>query len=226
MTVSYFVIYEGTAAASTDFIDYYLGRHVELVKRFPGLRALSVLTPLVYDDPYLGREHGPLLVTHMTFADIAALESAVLSEARLTARSDVANFPPFEGRATYQAMQDEYQAPTMSRAPVCFFVTYRRPAENEAAFVEFYRRSHMPLLAQFPRVREVAMFTPVPWRDQPFVTRDDLMLVNLTAFDSTAEFHAALASEARKKVREDFDRFPPFTGRCTHTAMMRRTMHP
>ena len=67
------------------------------------------------------------------------------------------------------------------------------------------------------------MFTPVAWRDQPFVTRDDLMLVNLTAFDTEADFRAALASDVRKKIREDFANFPPFTGLCTHAGMARRT---
>jgi len=231
MTVSYFVIYEGNAAGSAGFVDYYLGRHVDLVRRFPGLRALSVLTPLAYDDPYLGREHGPLLVTHMTFDDVAALERAALSEARLAARADVANFPPFDGRATYQAMQDEYHppvpaSPAASHAPSCYFVTYHRPADDEAVFVDFYRRNHMPLLARLPRIRVAAMFTPVDWRDQPFVARAELMLANLIAFDSEADFQAAMASEVRTEIRADFAGFPPFSGRCAHTAMTRKFLIP
>lgn len=228
MTVSYFVIYEGNAATAAAFIEYYLERHAPLVARFPGLRAFSVLKPLAYHDPYLAPDKGPFLVTHLTFDDVPSLERAALSDERLAARADVANFPPFEGQATYQAMRDEYLLPDPavpggSGAPVCFFVFYRRPAADEAVFVDFYRRNHMPLLVRFPRVREAAMFTPVAWRDRPFIMRDDLMVLNLTAFDSKADFEAALASEVRKEIRADFGRFPPFTGRNIHIAMERRS---
>jgi uncharacterized protein (TIGR02118 family) len=229
MTVSYFVIYEGSASAA--FADYYLDRHVPLVRRFPGLRALSVLTPMTHRDPYLVPEAGPLLVTHMTFDDVAALENAALSQERMAARADVANFPPFQGSVTHQALRDEYLLPDPatpggSGAPVCFFVTYQRPAADEATFVDFYRGNHLPLLTRFPRIREAAMFTPVDWRDRPFVTRGDLMVVNLTAFDSAGDFEAALTSEARKDIRADFAKFPPFTGRCTHVSMSRRRFLP
>jgi uncharacterized protein (TIGR02118 family) len=235
MAISYFVIYDDDFARSGPrndaFVDYYMARHVELVKAFPGLRSLAVMTPLAYDDPHLGSEAGPFLVAHMTFDDIASLERAAMSDERLAARADVANFPPFEGRATYQAMRDEYRAlgaapATRSRASICYFVQYRRPADDEAAFVDFYRRSHVPLLAEFPGIRELAVFTPVDWRDRPFVTRADLLLANLTAFDSEADFRAALASDARRRVREDFARFPRFTGRCFHTAMRRTFAFP
>lgn len=235
MTVSYFVLYEtdaGRPAQNVEpFVDYYATRHVDLVKRFPGLLSLAVMTPLAYEDPHLGQEAGPFLVAHLTFADAEALERAALSEERRAARADVANFPPIKGRAAYQAMRDEYHdvAPGpagQTRAPVCYIVVYRRPADDEAAFVDFYRRRHVPLLAAFPRIREVAVFTPIEWRDRPFATRADLMLVNLTAFDSEIDFRAAMSSDARRQVREDFARFPRFAGRCTHTAMARRFVHP
>lgn len=226
MTVSYFVIYEGDASRSAAFVDYYLTRHVELVKGLPDLRSLAVMRPLAFDDPHLGNEPGPFLVAHMMFDDVAALERAVLSDERLAARADVANFPPFDGRAVYQAMRNEDHSPIASRldrsrAPICHFVVYRRPAENEATFIDFYRRNHVPLLGEFPRVREIRVFTPVEWRDRPFVTRAELMLVNLTAFESEADFRAAMASDVRTRVQRDFASFPRFSGRCTHTAMTR-----
>jgi uncharacterized protein (TIGR02118 family) len=233
MTVSYFVIYEGEndAGRATAFVDHYLGRHVDLVKRFPGLRSLLVMTRRAFDDPFLKDEGGPLLVAQLVFDDLAALERAALSEERLAARADVANFPPFAGTATYQAMRDDYFAPNPSplarpRAPACYFVLYHRPAADEAAFVDFYRRSHPPLLAALPGIREVGVFTPLDWRDRPFATRSDLMLANLIAFDSAAAFDAALASPARKAVRRDVEHFPKYTGKCTHTAMTRRRVVP
>jgi uncharacterized protein (TIGR02118 family) len=233
VTVSYFVIYEdgGDLERSAPFVQYYLERHVELVKRLPGVKSLLVMTRRAYDDPFLKDESGPLLVTHVVFDDLAALERAALSDERLAARADVANFPPFEGTVSYQAMRDEYYAPNPAplarpRAPACYFVLYHRPAEDEAAFVDFYRRSHPPLLADLPGIREVGVFTPLDWRDRPFVARSDLMLANLIAFDSEAAFQTALASPARRKVRRDVEQFPRYTGKCAHTAMTRRCIVP
>ena len=38
-------------------------------------------------------------------------------------------------------------------------------------------------------------------------------------FDSADDLDAALHSEARRRARDDFQRFPPFTGEVTHEAM-------
>ena len=50
---------------------------------------------------------------------------------------------------------------------------------------------------------------------------------NLNAcFDSVDALNAALKSDVRHRLREDYKRFPPFTGRNTHYAMTRTRVFP
>lgn len=228
MTVSYFVIYQGKPADPDAFARYYIDRHGPMVEAFPGLLSLVIQTRIPSDDPMLPQEDGPFLVTHMRFEDKAALENALMSEARLASRKDVDDFPPFEGRATYQAMEDHYHPLPGVSGPVngntCYFVQYRRPADDEAAFIDYYLEHHPDLLSEFQDVREISVHTPIDWRDQDFVERDDHMLINVVAFDDAAALSASLNSEVRVRLREDFHNFPTFTGQNLHTAMQRTVL--
>ena len=50
------------------------------------------------------------------------------------------------------------------------------------------------------------------------------MLMCDIGFDSADALTAALVSEPRDKLREDFYSFPPFDGRVTHHGMARRRL--
>lgn len=223
----YFVTYYPGQRGPSAFIAYYLDRHVPLLLSFPRLRRLEVFTPARARDPLLSEDGGPVLVTQMTFDTLADLEAAVLSDARMTARGDMANFPPFDGRVRHQAMLCEpfALADGSDDAPIVYHVQYHRPAPDEAAFVAYYRAHHPPILAQFPGIRTVAVYTPLDWNDAPFVIRNDLMLINEVAFDSTEALSAALSSDVRLRAREDYHRFPRFDGPVSHTPMFRHVVH-
>ena len=54
----------------------------------------------------------------------------------------------------------------------------------------------------------------------PFaVRRGETFLLAQMQFDSAGDLDAALRSEARRRARDDFHRFPPFDGDVTHEAM-------
>ena len=48
------------------------------------------------------------------------------------------------------------------------------------------------------------------------------MIGNEVVFDSLDGFNAAMKSDVRLLMREDFARFPPFSGPTTHFAMLRK----
>ena len=223
MSVCYFVTYYSGTGDADAFVGYYLEKHAPLLLAFPGLRRLDVFTPAEAHDPMLSEEDGPVLVAQMRYDTVADLEAAVLSDARMKAREDVASFPPYDGRVRHQAMLDEPfpLADGNDDAPVIYHVQYHRPAPDEAGFIDYYRDHHPPILAEFPKIRKVAIYTPVDWNDADFITRNDLMLINEVAFDSTEDLTASLESDVRVRARQDYHTFPRHDGPVTHTPMRR-----
>jgi uncharacterized protein (TIGR02118 family) len=116
------------------------------------------------------------------------------------------------------------RSPAEWTAPVSYVVRYHRPAEDERAFVAFYTGSHPPLLGRLPGIRNIMCYLPIAWRDSSGLEHSDYLLGNEVVFDSTEALDAALASPVRDALREDFHRFPPFSGRNTHYAMLRRRL--
>lgn len=105
---------------------------------------------------------------------------------------------------------------------ISYFVRYRGSAADPASFVNYYATRHAAILKEFPGIRSLALHEPAAWND-PFPVRDDgtALLAQMT-FDTAADLKRALYSEARRHAREDFARFPAFSGEVTHQAMSAR----
>ncbi|MGE0734330.1 MAG: EthD family reductase [Alphaproteobacteria bacterium] len=102
---------------------------------------------------------------------------------------------------------------------VSYFVRYQNLGSAAAAFVDYYRHRHAPILAEFPGLRSLVLHTPIASAD-PFPTSPDpTEFLAQMVFDSPEALNRALASEARRRARDDFPNFPPFGGPATHLAM-------
>ena len=99
-----------------------------------------------------------------------------------------------------------------------YFVLYSGQAPEPEAFVERYRRVHVPILARWPGIRGITLHTPVAWADTQTVRPSGLALAAQMSFDDVAALQAALASSERAEARADFHRFPPFNGDILHQA--------
>lgn len=102
--VSYFVSYRGDAPDREAFLRYYSERHARVLADFPGIRSLELHTAADWTDPFPVNPGGRLLLAQMRFDSTDALNAALASEARVRAREDFRNFPPFQGDITHQAM--------------------------------------------------------------------------------------------------------------------------
>jgi uncharacterized protein (TIGR02118 family) len=103
---------------------------------------------------------------------------------------------------------------------VSYFVRYRGSSSDPNAFHAYYETRHSPLLRQFPNLRSLTLHRAAPWSDPFPVERGGTLLLAQMQFDSIDDLDAALRSEARRQAREDFRRFPPFSGEVTHEAMV------
>ena len=105
---------------------------------------------------------------------------------------------------------------------ISYFVRYRGSASDPAAFVDYYATRHAAILKEFPGIRTLSLHEPADWNDPFPVHPDGTALLAQMTFDSLADLKRALHSEPRRRARDDFGRFPPFSGEVTHQAMTRR----
>jgi uncharacterized protein (TIGR02118 family) len=107
---------------------------------------------------------------------------------------------------------------------ISYFIRYRGSAADPAAFASYYATHHAAILKDFPGIRSLCLHEPAVWND-PFPVRPDgtALLAQMT-FDTPADLERALHSEARRRAREDFGRFPSFSGEVTHQAMRGRVI--
>lgn len=102
---------------------------------------------------------------------------------------------------------------------VSYFVRYEISTADIAAFLERYRKKHVPILARWPGMRRVVLHTPVEWNDPFAVHRGSASLLVELEFESEAALRTALFSRERAEARLDFQGFPAFSGTVTHQAM-------
>lgn len=102
---------------------------------------------------------------------------------------------------------------------VSYFVRYDIETAEREAFVAHYRTHHVPILARWPGMKRVVLHTPLEWSDPFPVNRGRAVLLAQLEFESREAMERAFRSPERGEAREDFKRFPPFTGTVTHQAM-------
>jgi hypothetical protein len=228
-TAAYFLIFTGPPEASEAFRAWFAEGPSPALAALDGLLAYDLYTPEASHDPYLDDGPGPLAMAQLYFPDLSALEAALASRGFPAAAARCEN-APIEGlTATHEAMEAHFypvgaerEPSPLPSVPSCSYVVrYHRPAENETAFIAHYVQQHPPILGEFPRIRNVMCYLPLAWSDPLGVPRADYMLGNEVVFDTIDDLNAALRSEVRHKLRDDYKTFPPFSGRNTHYAMRR-----
>ena len=193
--------------------------------KIAGLSALDVYRPIEgTEDPYNKDDGPPLLIAVAEFASVEVLQAAAPG-----LDLGLAGLPPAT-HATFTPMERKFypvageNAPGPLRAPFSYVVRYRRPAEDEAAFVAHYVAEPPSLEAQFPRIRSVMCYIPLPTPKSERCAPADYMVGNEVVFDSVQDFNAAMQSPVRHEMRAHFHTFPKFSGAVTHFPMMRERL--
>jgi uncharacterized protein (TIGR02118 family) len=107
-------------------------------------------------------------------------------------------------------------------APLSFVVRYFGPTADPAHFARHYVENHPPILARFPKIRNVLCYVPTGrfpdgFAEEPCIIRNEVV------FESLADLAAALNSPILVDLRADSKTFAAF-GFSTHHAMMRSTL--
>ena len=227
MTIAYFLHVDGPAGQHEKlqvWADEVFGP--ALGGSGEGIR-IEAYTPQSAEDPYLGCEANKLLIVQADFATRDQLESAManaLVADALTAMPKNGNFQVTVEAFTVRHFPLLDGSTSTHRAPISFVVRYYPPIEKEKAFNEHYFDHHPPIMAHFPRIRNILCYVPIDWQDANHVTPSHSFLGNEIVFDSIEDLNAALASDVRHDLRSDYHLFPPHEGENSHHAMHRRVL--
>jgi uncharacterized protein (TIGR02118 family) len=104
MSAAYLVVYQGEPEDRDAFLDYYITRHLPIIRRWPGLRGIELDVASEAHDPKSTHD-GVFMVSRFLFDDLDALQAALDSPERTGARADRDNIPPFFGAAIHQAVE-------------------------------------------------------------------------------------------------------------------------
>jgi hypothetical protein len=94
---SYLVHYPGPAADMATWLRHYIEHHPPIMRRFPGIRAIEILSRIDWIDAMPWARTNHMQRNRVVFDSADALTAALQSPVRHEMRSDFHAFPPFEG---------------------------------------------------------------------------------------------------------------------------------
>ena len=224
MTISWFCVWQGDSTVGLDAVDRT--RLEAVIRRCPDLTAGHILTPAIAHDPYYAGQSGsPSLIVQLEFAQIDAVERHLLPGGYLNCLADARLLPSLRDTAAQQQAMSVRRFDVPCPRPteemphaLSYWVEYVGPAEDENAWHRYYVNSHAPLLTQLPGIRAVEIYNPVAAVCGIGLPERKCMQRNKTVFDSADAMNFAMQSTVRDRLRQDFSRFPPFSGAAHHFA--------
>lgn len=226
MTVSYFVLFEGHPANGVEpFARAFFNRYEGILRRLPGVGSILVYTPEAYHDPMLQDDPGPALLVRVTFPTLDRLESSLRSKTAVLDFAKFVAFTGFRGRARDEIMHDtqypvaDDPAGKAPSGPLSYYVFYQGPAQDRRAFIGYYEKNHPPLLGLLPGIRTTVLYTPTDRGPPLEIAHAGHILICDVSFASSDALNAALDSQVRKDLRDDYHKFPKFEGPVVHQAM-------
>ncbi|MGI4855724.1 MAG: ethyl tert-butyl ether degradation protein EthD [Janthinobacterium lividum] len=205
-----------------------------------GLRRMVVHVGLTggITDPYLHQAASPRFALQLYFDEMALLEASLkeggplrewLDPAQFAAAAEceftqqvmaVRHFSVPEPRAAGQADAAGGSAPAPETTRCTYLVSYEGEAENYDAWLGHYVDHHPVIMARFPGIREIEIYTRMDYRSALPAARSRAMQRNKVVFDSPEALSRALTSPVRHEMRDDFKKFPPFIGENFHFPMI------
>ena len=222
MAISWFCQWDAKDGKSPALDEHDHQGLLALVRGCPRLVEGHVMTPVHAHDPHYAAElhTTPQLVLQLEFAEIADLERNLRPHGYLQALANPETAA--EPRRCGRKPSGHADAPLSGGGSRCtsqptegvlsYMVEYEGPAKDENAWHLFYVEGHPPLLAKFPNIRKIEIYTPATLISAlPFELRRSMQR-NKTVFDSAEAMNAAMASPVRAALRKDFHKFPEFAG--------------
>jgi hypothetical protein len=224
VTISYFITGFNRRHPDPRLADTQRLELAEFMLGIPGLERAEIGVPAEVQT-YHGDTPVPVLALRLDFAALPALERELAEGGRLHRLSGSTFWASLPlDHVSQQAMLRRCfldRSGAGNGAIGCdYLVHYPGKAEELNAWLRYYLSHHAPIMTTYPNVRGVDVFTRIDWCDSLPWQRVAYMQRNRIAFDSTQDLLAALASPVREQMRQDHDRFPPYSDGSRHYPML------
>ena len=213
MTVSWFLTFRHPNARASDDD---LARAGAVVRGLQGVAEAFLFTPASSHDPYLDDGAPPPLVIEMTFAHIEELEAAAGQAGGLAGLASLSGAEIAEQAMLTRVFLDA-AAPRLQSCT--YLVAYEGEADDTNAWLTHYVTHHPPIMARFPGIRAIKVYSRLDWCSATGWRRENAMQRNKVVFDSPEALTAALNTPVRHEMRADYAAFPKFSGMVRHFPM-------
>jgi hypothetical protein len=202
-----------------------LARVAGIVRTTPRLRRGLIFTPESTVGRYYPNDgQPPHLALELYFDRLDHLENALARDGHLQQLAARETLPTLaRAEATQQVMiarpfpvPDSTFRSGLGETPCSYLVHYPGKAEDLNVWHDYYLHHHPQIMAHFPDIREIEIYTRVDWCGFLPWPRVDYMQRNKLVFDSAAALIRALESPVRAEMRADYRKFPPFVGENVH----------
>lgn len=206
---------EGDRAADAD-------RVAGLLEAIAGLRHAVALEPSGARDRYYDDGPPPAPMLQLYYDRLEDLEAG--------AKGPLASLPEVLGPGVslrHQAMVcRKFAVPEADHttAGCAYMVHYWGHPHDATAWHRHYLAHHVPVMARFPALRSLEVYTPVEWVDDLDWPREAYFQRNRILFDDEAALERALHSPVREEMKADRAQFPAFDGGSGHFAMKITTL--
>jgi len=200
----------------------------QVVRSIPALQRGLFYLPAQARDYYTNDGPSPRLALQLYYARLEELEDTIRADGILQQLAQPSLWQDLPGvKINHQVMYArpfpvaDPQPQPDADSPMCaYLVHYPGYAENFNDWLNHYLDFHPQIMHDFPRIREVEIYTRVDWRDAMPWERVEHMQRNRLIFDSPAALEAGLNGPIRHRMRADFEAFPPFHGSNIHYPML------
>lgn len=198
------------------------------LRAIDALAETRILTPAVARDRYYDDGPPPVLALQLYFDRLETLERAAGPDGPLVEIISSLSDDLGGATGTHQAMWSRpfpvaaggTSIPQAEDTLRCaFMVHYHGEPADANEWHSFYIQHHPPIMATFPEIREIELYTRIDWIDALPTQRVDYFQRNKVVFDSPAALEAALSSPTRELMKADREKFPHFTGGSIHVPM-------
>lgn len=191
----------------------------------PGLSRGHVMTPSLGSDPfYPYARNQTALLLQLEFDDIMDLERSLAADGHLAFLTDADRLASLAGtKISHQAMLTrrypvaEPVVGSVDGSTLSYMVEYDGVTADENAWHQAYVAQHPTLLAKFPGIRAIEIYTPATIICGLPIRLRTAMQRNKTVFDSPEAMQVAMASPARAELRADYLTMPRFDGVADHS---------
>ena len=229
MGISIFVSIWINDVSSEEVRVHFMDEPLGLLKSNPAVSSVELYTPEPGDVPVMDDIPRPELIVQINLeskeqalglAESEEFQKLFLDKNMFSSPIDKLNMEILE---SVHFDLPERETPPVRSAPLSFVVRYYGPVENAADFQDFYMKNHPPILAKFPKIRNVLCYLPVDGNSGE-ITDQSLVIGNEVVFDDLESFKDALASEVLQEAKADGEQFASY-GYSSHHAMHREFVY-